>query len=125
MGPCVTQSKVASTQESSFRGKPFGQARLQAVVTGRRDIAKLIEVAKGRIVIPGGGVKHPMCSPENEGVPVGEISQLARRTAYITNFSYQISAEFALQTQIVLVDVRRSEMGIDEVNSPTAERQES
>src|SRR5713226_7806264 len=119
MGPGIAQSKVSSTKEARLR-KAFCQARLQTVVIGRCNVAKFIEEAEGAIAIPGRRVEHTMCGPENERVPVNEISQLMRRAANITDLGDQVLEEFALHAQIVLIDVRCAEVWINEKHSAAA-----
>src|SRR5882672_1372857 len=109
MGPGITQGEVASPKAPSLR-KSFCQTHLQTVVIGQCNVAKFIEEAERAIVIPWRRVEHTMCGPENERVPVDEISQLMRRAAYITDLGDQVLEEFALQAQIVLIDVRCSEL---------------
>src|SRR3989442_626783 len=124
MRPRVPQRKVSVTKESRF-GKPFRQTRLQAVVVSIRDIPKLIDEAKRAIGIPGSCIQHTMGSPDNERVPVNQISQFMRRAAYITGLGYQVSSELALYAQIVLINVRRPQTRLDKEHYPTAKWHES
>jgi hypothetical protein len=135
--PCITERVVDATESSEVRGL-LREAQLQGVVVGIRSVFKLLLLAKAAVgnirikarrryaigirICERGKIARPLVQEslgigavERRGierVDVDEGRQTMGRTADVGGASHQLIGNLVLDTQVVLICVRRAEVWV-------------
>src|SRR5215475_14670125 len=124
MRPGVAQGEICPPEEACL-GKTFRQTCLQTVVVGVRNIPELVHETEGSVSIAWHCIEYTVERAQDERISIDEIRQLMGRAPNITAFHNEVPTKFALQAQVVLIDVRCPECRLNEKDPTSRERQKS